>query len=58
MPEYRLAHVRYYGPEQGAANVAAVEGPGTRMVRIALRPTWVGVLDFATRMPAVLSGRA
>ncbi|GLW06854.1 pyridoxamine 5'-phosphate oxidase [Microtetraspora sp. NBRC 13810] len=51
VPEYALAQYRYAGAEQGAANVAAVDHPGTRMVRIAVRPAWVGVLDFRTRMP-------
>jgi general stress protein 26 len=51
VPEYAAAHHRYYGPEQGAANVAAVDRPGVRMVRIAVRPSWAGVLDFQTRFP-------
>ncbi|WP_326558956.1 pyridoxamine 5'-phosphate oxidase family protein [Micromonospora sp. NBC_01796] len=51
VPEYALAQLRYAGPEQGAANVAAVDHPGAKMVRIAVRPTWVGVLDFQTRLP-------
>lgn len=51
VPEYRLAHVRYAGPEQGAANVAEVDRPGVTMKRIAVRPAWVGVLDFVTRFP-------
>jgi hypothetical protein len=51
VPEYALAHRRYAGEEQGAANVAAVDQPGTKMARIAVRPTWVGVLDFQTRLP-------
>ncbi|TYC20786.1 pyridoxamine 5'-phosphate oxidase [Micromonospora sp. MP36] len=51
VPEYILAHHRYAGPEQGAANIAAVDHPDTRMFRIAVRPTWVGVLDFQTRLP-------
>lgn len=51
VPEYRLAHQRYAGEEQGAANVAAVEHPGVTMVRIGLRPTWVGLLDFVSRFP-------
>jgi hypothetical protein len=51
VPEYALAQHRYAGPEQGAANVAAVDHPGTRMARISVRPTWVGVLDFQTRFP-------
>jgi hypothetical protein len=55
VPEYALAQHRYAGPEQGAANIAAVDHPGTRMARIAVRPTWVGVLDFHTRFPGGIS---
>jgi hypothetical protein len=51
VPEYVRAHYRYAGPEQGARNIAEVDRPGTRMARIAVRPTWVGVLDFTTRFP-------
>ncbi|MPZ29302.1 MAG: pyridoxamine 5'-phosphate oxidase [Micromonosporaceae bacterium] len=51
VPEYALAHYRYAGPEQGARNIAEVDRPGTRMARIAVRPSWVGVLDFTTRFP-------
>jgi hypothetical protein len=55
VPEYRLAHLRYAGPEQGEANVAAVDNPGVRMARIGLRPSWVGVLDFVSRLPGGVS---
>lgn len=51
VPEYLLAMRRYAGDEQGAAQVAAVDHPGVRMARIAVRPAWVGVLDFQTRFP-------
>jgi hypothetical protein len=51
VPEYALAQRRYAGEEQGAANVAAIDHPGTKMARIAVLPTWVGVLDFQTRLP-------
>jgi Pyridoxamine 5'-phosphate oxidase len=54
--EYALAHVRYYGPEQGAANIAQSDRPGVRMVRLALRPAWVGLLDFTTRLPGAIAG--
>jgi hypothetical protein len=48
---------RYLGEEQAAANLAALDRPETRMARIAIRPAWVGVLDFQTRFPgAVVSG--
>jgi hypothetical protein len=56
LPEYVAAHVRYYGQEQGRANTAELERtPGVRMVRIALRPAWVGVIDFQTRFPAPMA---
>jgi len=29
-----------------------IDQPGTRMARIAVRPTWVGLLDFQRRLPA------
>jgi hypothetical protein len=50
-PEYALALRRYGGEEQAAAQVATVDHPGTKMVRIAVHPAWVGVLDFKTRLP-------
>lgn len=52
VPDYRLALHRYAGtPEAGDAQADAVDHPGLRMARIAIRPTWVGVLDFVTRFP-------
>jgi pyridoxamine 5'-phosphate oxidase-like protein len=51
VPEYALAQIRYQGEEAGRAAVAEVDKPGVRMARIAVRPTWVGVLDFTTRFP-------
>ena len=51
VPEYAQAHHRYAGPEQGARNIAEVDQPGLRMFRVAVRPAWVGVLDFQTRLP-------
>jgi hypothetical protein len=35
-----------------APYLAHIDQPGTRMARIAVRPTWVGLLDFQTRVPA------
>ena len=55
VPEYVAAHHRYYGPETAAENIANVEKMGVRMVRLALRPTWVGVIDFQTRFPAAMT---
>jgi hypothetical protein len=51
VPEYALAQYRYGSPEDAAATLAAVDHPGTRMARIAVRPAWVGVLDFRRRLP-------
>jgi pyridoxamine 5'-phosphate oxidase-like protein len=51
VPEYIDAHRRYGGEEQAAAALAEADRPGTKMARIALRPEWVGVLDFQTRFP-------
>jgi hypothetical protein len=31
--------------------VAEVERSGARMARIALRPSWVGTIDFVDRFP-------
>ena len=53
--EYGLAARRYFGEEQGAAWCAQLP-PGIRMRRLAVRPTWVSVLDFESRLPSALSG--
>lgn len=57
LPEYAEAQRRYYGAEAAAAAVAEVDKPGVRMVRIALEPRWVGVLDFQTRFPGLFAER-
>ncbi|HYH32596.1 MAG TPA: pyridoxamine 5'-phosphate oxidase family protein [Pseudonocardia sp.] len=51
VPEYAQAQLRYQGEEGGRAAIAEVDRPGVRMARIAVRPTWVGVLDFTSRFP-------
>jgi Pyridoxamine 5'-phosphate oxidase len=56
VPEYALAAHRYLGDEGATAFLAQLDHPDTRMHRIALRPSWVGVLDFKTRLPRVLGG--
>jgi Pyridoxamine 5'-phosphate oxidase len=56
VPEYALAAHRYLGGEEATAYLAQIDHPSTRMARIAVRPTWVGVLDFQTRMPSALGG--
>jgi hypothetical protein len=54
--EYARAARRYLGEEAGAGMLAAMDQPGTVQARIAVRPTWVGVLDFVTRLPSVQGG--
>jgi hypothetical protein len=56
--EYAEAAHRYLGSAQAGAYLFQVDQPGTRMARIAVRPRWVGVLDFRTRLPSALGGAA
>ena len=56
--EYAAAAARYLGDEAAHAYLAEIEQPGTRMARIDLRPAWVGVLDFQSRLPSALGGVA
>lgn len=54
-PEYVASAHRYLG--DGAAEMLArMDQPGTVQARITVRPTWVGLLDFATRLPSALGG--
>lgn len=57
VPEYALAARRYLGEEDATAYLLQVDQPGTTMARIAVHPTWVGVLDFQTRFPSALPQR-
>jgi hypothetical protein len=56
VPEYARAAHRYLGSEGATDYLAQIDHPSTRMARIAVRPTWVGLLDFQTRMPSALGG--
>jgi hypothetical protein len=56
--EYALAARRYLGDEEATAYLAQIDQPGTRMARIAVRPTWVGLIDFQTRLPGGMGGVA
>jgi hypothetical protein len=58
VPEYAQAAERYLGAEHATPMLDQIDQPGTRMARIAVRPAWVGVLDFQTRMPSALGGAA
>jgi hypothetical protein len=54
--EYASAARRYLGDEAARAYLDEIDQPGTRMARIDLQPTWVGVLDFQKRLPSALGG--
>jgi pyridoxamine 5'-phosphate oxidase-like protein len=54
-PEYAAAARRYLG-DAAEAMLADVDQPGTAQARIVVRPSWVGVLDFDTRLPSVQGG--
>jgi hypothetical protein len=51
-----LAARRYLGEQAPATYLAGIDPPGTRMTRIALRPTWVAVIDFQTRLSGAFGG--
>lgn len=55
VPEYIAAAERYFGQEAGQAWVNQLRGMISGMVRIAITPEWVGLLDFETRFPSALS---
>jgi len=54
--EYAAAAHRYLGAEEATGYLAQIDQPGTRMARIAVRPAWVALIDFQTRMPSALGG--
>jgi hypothetical protein len=54
-PEYVESAQRYLG-DTAANMVAGMDQPGTVQARIVVRPTWVGLLDFAERLPSALGG--
>lgn len=54
--EYASAARRYLGEDAAREYLAQIDQPGTRMARIDLRPAWVGVHDFQSRLPSALGG--
>jgi len=55
-PDYAQSARQYLGEEAAVEYLAMLDQPGTRMARITVRPTWVGLLDFAgDRLPGVMS---
>jgi Pyridoxamine 5'-phosphate oxidase len=55
VPEYAAAAERYFGREQAKSWVSQLRAITPTMVRIAIAPEWVGVLDFQTRFPSAIS---
>jgi hypothetical protein len=51
VPEYELAVLRYFGEDQGRAWLEQIRVTGMDMVRVAIRPECVGILDYHTRFP-------
>ena len=54
--EYAAAARRYLGDAAAADLLMSVDRPGTRQARTILRPTWVGLIDFTTRLPSSQGG--
>jgi len=55
-PDYALSAREYLGEDAARQYLDMADQPGTRMARIAVRPTWVGLLDFSgTRLPGVMT---
>ena len=55
VPEYATAALRYFGEVQGKAWVEQVRKLFPQMARIAIQPSWVGILDFETRFPSAIA---
>jgi PPOX class probable F420-dependent enzyme len=53
-PEYAAAARRYMGQEAGDAWVAGVNQMAPQSARIAIRPEWVGLIDFERRFPSAI----
>jgi hypothetical protein len=56
VPEFEEAARRYLGEEGAKDFFEQMSKPGVKMARIAVRPTWVGTLDFKTRLPSHAGG--
>jgi pyridoxamine 5'-phosphate oxidase-like protein len=58
IPEHVSATRRYLGIDESTAEnmLDPAAHPGLRMARIGVRPTWVGLIDFDTRMPSPRGG--
>ncbi|MFL5759541.1 MAG: pyridoxamine 5'-phosphate oxidase family protein [Thermomicrobiales bacterium] len=53
-PEYAAMLIRTMGEEAGNATLAGATHIYPQMTRIFIRPEWVGILDFETRLPSAV----
>jgi len=54
LADFFAALDRRFGPEGGREWVGRMRASPTKMARIAVRPEWVGLIDFETRFPSAL----
>jgi hypothetical protein len=55
-PDYASSARQYLGEEAARQYLAMADQAGTRMARITVHPSWVGLLDFAgSRLPGVMA---
>jgi hypothetical protein len=54
IPEYVASAKRYFGDEQGQAWTEQIKKMFSRMVRIAITPNWVSLIDFERRFPSTI----
>jgi hypothetical protein len=55
-PDYAASAQQYLGEDAAGEYLSMADQPGTRMARIAVRPAWVGLLDFGgSRLPGVMA---
>jgi hypothetical protein len=55
VPEYIQAMRRFRGDRQADLVRADIERSGLRMARIAITPTWAGLIDFRSRFPQAMA---
>jgi hypothetical protein len=55
VPEYEAAAHRYFDAKLAEGWLTQLRGIVSSMVRIAVTPEWVGLLDFQTRFPSALA---
>ena len=54
IPEYAAYMTRYIGQEGSEAWLQQISPLMKTMVRVAMRPEWVGIIDFETRLPSAV----